>query len=774
MTTGPTVGGRRPDTTALATELGRLALAVGTAASFNRLFTGWDFLGRLLPTVVIGWALAAALRRLRAPVGVGLAVHLVVGAVLLTVQFAPGTHLLGLPTPDTAHALGRAIESSFAEFSELVAPVPPRDGFLVVIAAGLWIFAAFLDIAAERFHGTVQAAVPHTTVFVTVGVLARSSGRTLAVALFGTGLLLYAVTQVGSAAAAQRWVDGHERRGVRAFAGRSAVVGALALVAGIAVAPLVAVDRPPVDLRELGRGDGPRTVVSPFVGLRSLLGQRSDQVVFTVEADEPAYWRLTALEKFDEGRHIWVSSGSYSAVRERLPDGGASRVPGAVLRQRVEVRGLGGLWLPGAYVPNRIEADRPVSYDQASASIIRRDEDDGDGLTYVLESTLPDFGVLGRGVQPRGDHAAGVSDVHLQVPDLGIEVTDVLAAATSGETEDHARLLALQDWFRSRFAYDESVDYTTESDPLAAFLAQRRGFCQQFSSAFALMARALGYPSRVAVGFTPGDADGKGKEPGTTRFTVRGRHAHAWPEVHLAGIGWVPFEPTPQRGDPQGVEHTGVAPAQAAPPPDQATTTTTAGDDERPATTAARTPGTSLPDRAAPGRDAASGDGSNAAEPWVLLALVPIALGALAVAARRRRRGTAPGGPARSEVAGAWHRALRALRRSGLRPRSSETPEEFARRTAAAFERVGAELPPHVRDGLAAAAVALAELARLETRARFGPGAPSNEERDGASAAASAVAAHADALSAAGAQLDQASSSVRRKRSLARDPALLK
>src|SRR5262249_38362786 len=70
------------------------------------------------------------------------------------------------------------------------------------------------------------------------------------------------------------------------------------------------------------------------------------------------------------------------------------------------------------------------------------------------------------------------------------------------------------------------------------FLDSRQGFCEQFAGAFAAMARAVGLPARVAVGFAPGRYDGR-------EFTVLSRDAHAWPEVYLAGLGWTQFEPTP-------------------------------------------------------------------------------------------------------------------------------------------------------------------------------------------------------------------------------------
>ena len=70
------------------------------------------------------------------------------------------------------------------------------------------------------------------------------------------------------------------------------------------------------------------------------------------------------------------------------------------------------------------------------------------------------------------------------------------------------------------------------------------------------MARSVGMPARVAVGFTPGLTQGDGSR------VVLGRNAHAWPEVWFDGIGWVPFEPTPGRGAPGSESYTGVPPAQ--------------------------------------------------------------------------------------------------------------------------------------------------------------------------------------------------------------------
>jgi transglutaminase-like putative cysteine protease len=102
----------------------------------------------------------------------------------------------------------------------------------------------------------------------------------------------------------------------------------------------------------------------------------------------------------------------------------------------------------------------------------------------------------------------------------------------------------LERFLRRNYVYDESVPL--ERFPLQAFLFKnRRGYCQQFSGAMTLMLRMDGIPARVAAGFKPGVYD-----PATQRWRVRALDAHAWVEVYFAGIGWVPFDPTPPRTVP--------------------------------------------------------------------------------------------------------------------------------------------------------------------------------------------------------------------------------
>jgi transglutaminase-like putative cysteine protease len=711
-------------------ELGLLALAVGTAAAFNRLFLGWGFLASLLPAVVGSWGSALAMRRLRWPIVVAVPVSLLLGAVVLTWRFAPETSMAGIPTPATAEALLGQVRASFSDFSRLVAPVPASDGFLVVLGGLLWVVGTFADIGAFRYRSPVQAAIPYLATFAAGGILARGAGRTGAVVAFGAGVAAYAVTQRALTASQRRWIHGERDRGTWSVLAAGAALALVAGLAGLVVGPRLPGDTEAlVDLRALGREGGSRTVVSPFVGVRALLGERSDAVVFTVEADRGAYWRLTSLEQYDPERDIWVSRGTYRRVDGELGSPSPSGVPTERVRQTFRIVELASLWLPVAYQPRRVRADVAISFDEDSSSVVVRAGALAPGTEYVADSSVALLDPSTLSTERPRDR---IDPIYTADPGLSERTLTVARSVTAGATTPYATALALQDFFRNEFTYDEDVDYRDAADPVEAFLVQRRGFCQQFSSTFALMARALGLPARVAVGFTPGDrvdlaalgpdTAGGVRAPGGTGvggFVVRGRHAHAWPEVYLDGVGWVAFEPTPGRGNPQAEQYTGVPPAQAPPPAEQAATTTTTtvapttlpGEQVAPGTAPGDTSelGT-VGERPRPSADAA-GDRSPPVWRWPLVVAAVVAAGLTArVALRRWRRHRLREAPGHGRVAVAWRDALEWLALAGLRPDPAETPEEFARRARAHVDVAG-----------------LDDLARAETARRFGAAEPPAE-----------------------------------------------
>jgi hypothetical protein len=118
---------------------------------------------------------------------------------------------------------------------------------------------------------------------------------------------------------------------------------------------------------------------------------------------------------------------------------------------------------------------------------------------------------------------------------------------TSAADTPYEAAVLLETWFRQAggFTYDEQPPAPFGgTPPLVDFvLSTKRGYCQHYAGAMTLMLRLLGVPSRVAVGFTSGTYDADKGE-----WTVKDTNAHAWVEVWFPRYGWIPFDPTPGRG----------------------------------------------------------------------------------------------------------------------------------------------------------------------------------------------------------------------------------
>ena len=115
----------------------------------------------------------------------------------------------------------------------------------------------------------------------------------------------------------------------------------------------------------------------------------------------------------------------------------------------------------------------------------------------------------------------------------------------------YAATVALEAWFRTGggFTYDESPPKAPPGTPPLVYFLERSkaGYCQHYAGAMALMLRYLGIPSRVAAGFTSGTYDRERRV-----WNVSDRNAHTWVEVWFQGYGWLPFDPTPGRGNLSG------------------------------------------------------------------------------------------------------------------------------------------------------------------------------------------------------------------------------
>jgi hypothetical protein len=362
---------------------------------------------------------------------------------------------------------------------------------------------------------------------------------------------------------------------------------------------------------------------------------------------------------------------------------------------------------------------------------------------------------------------------------------------TAGKTTEYDKARALQDYLRApgNFTYDETFDpHGDTPNALEYFLFRaKRGYCQQFAGSFAIMARAVGIPTRLALGWTWGTQDAQGV------YHVTDDDTHTWPEVYFPGAGWAPFEPTPGRGNPAATNYTGVlAQQQGSPAVPSATAAPTP-------TTANAIPGATVPKKAP--KDQGGANSASAAAKHhqsagltflKALAVVLVVAGVWVLSivglrrlrwARRRREALATGPPghktdasadeeddddveegvyevelvaappprrwwqwwqwwtprpsitpdetvvARAEVLLAWAETLELLAWWGMRRRPDETYLEFAR-------RAGTELRlPLAFD--ADAPTSLTHLARAATKAEYaGAGMAASDATDARTAAA--------------------------------------
>ena len=477
----------------------------------------------------------------------------------------------------------------------------------------------------------------------------------------------------------------------------------LAGVAAVALGPMVpGVRSAAIDVHAFGVSlDVSRVELNPMVDIRPQLLAARRTELFTVRATAPAYWRLTALDRFDGRR--WSPSRPALHRRDGPAGGKNGLAPAAggdrALHQDFELAALDSAWLPAAGRAIRIKA-AGARLDPETDSLVTK-KGSRAVRAYRVESRIP----VERSGPPAPGAASAAADRrpglvrYLALPNgLPPRVRALAERLTSGADTPYQRAAALEDHLRAGFAYDENAPPGSSTDALDHFLfTTRRGFCEQFAGAFAALARAVGLPARVAVGFTPGVYD---EGAGVWRVTTR--EAHAWPEVFLHGVGWTAFEPTPGRALPNPDARVLAQPSLAP--------VLSAG---RPSAGSGSSALTRVDPDGGGGVDAGPGNGPNGIAGAVTptgairwLALAVLGLVVLPPAVKTRRRNLRRRLRADRAVLAAWAEALDRLGEAGIVRRNAETPQEFAGRAGS------------VRPGLAPP---MRRLAGLVNRAAYGP-----------------------------------------------------
>jgi transglutaminase-like putative cysteine protease len=688
-----------------------------------RVFSGHHWLGPIVVMAIGVHTVCWAARRVRLGHLLSLLLALVAVWVLAGWTVLGSSTVYGFPAGRTATELANAIGQAHADFALTVTPTAPTPGFLLITVLGTGMIAILGDWAAFRLRSALYAAVPGFVFFVACCTVGAGSGRQLMVGLEVAAVLLFLLvhrTEVGRAD--QAWF-GNYRSGTTLWAIKAgSLIAAASMVAAVAVTPALGQyeGRAILGWRGgiSGSGSGPRQVPNPVVDLHSRLLQESDTPVFTVHSSVPSYWRLTSLDTFTG--QDWISTNSYRSFGPHLP--GIQAVPPGtrVVHEQFVIQQLDSVWLPDAFTPVAVTGVRNVSYDPMSGSLITS-HSTSDGLSYTVDS-YQYLSTLNAAEIQAAPPVTVTSSLrrYLQLPDnIPASVYQLAHEITNGQTTEYGKALALQNYFQGpSFIYSlDPPDNGYGITSLTNFLfSTRTGFCQQFAGAYAVLARAIGLPTRLAIGFADGTATGNGN------YQVVNADAHTWPEVYFGpSFGWLPFEPTKSFTDPASQSYAPQIASSAGPnskpqserphPTNQGTGANQSG----PAPTA--TPTTTASGGSAPG---STGSGHHAVSVQVVLVLLLLGIvgwaGCVAVFRRTRwsiRRWRVRHDPG-SLVLSHWADVGELLSWWGTSRAPGETDNEFASRAARHVSHRLREPAPWLPGGIV-------RLAGLATEASFAP-----------------------------------------------------
>ncbi|WP_047864027.1 transglutaminase family protein [Rubrobacter aplysinae] len=337
--------------------------------------------------------------------------------------------------------------------------------------------------------------------------------------------------------------------------GLRGVVAALVVTAAALVLPQTplagAVIQPALlDWTEIGTGETSRLATEADVG--PYLESGRDAELIRVRSPEPLYWRGGTLDEFDGVR--WSSTlGSDEGDGEEVAPG----VETETVRQSVEILEAETGLVFGAYNIQDVSLPYAESNADGSWSVSGRLEE---GERYGVVSEVPQ--PTTRQLSEAGTgYPEAVRARFLQMPpDRPEEIAETARTIERDYSPDNpyetARAIERYLLYDGGFTYNLAVDYRRADQALEHFLGEgREGFCTQFATSMALVAREMGVPTRVVYGATTGE------EVNEDEYVVRGENMHTWVEVYFPEVGWYPFDPTPGLGVTDAMQENAPAPS---------------------------------------------------------------------------------------------------------------------------------------------------------------------------------------------------------------------
>jgi transglutaminase-like putative cysteine protease len=334
----------------------------------------------------------------------------------------------------------------------------------------------------------------------------------------------------------------------------AAVLALVVFIAVIAFAPTIAqaVRRDVASGRVPNGGDMDRTAASLRASERLDMSSRpslTDNVVFTVDADRPDFWRGETWDQWDgsgwtRSRLRGVETLSRNGTRIEVPvdrdDLAAQR--GEPMRQTFHI--------DAPYSNVVFAAPTPVELD-TDQLVVRRPDSSlavvggfGRGATYSVTSRRA--AATEASLRASASLAApdDIVEQYVQSPGSRATTARVLALAaeiTANAPTPYDKVRAIESWLATHTKYSlDAPAARQDHDVVDDFVfVTHLGWCEQISSTLVVMLRSVGVPARVATGFVTGHRDAL-----TGRYVVRERDAHAWAEVYFPGVGWQGFDPT--------------------------------------------------------------------------------------------------------------------------------------------------------------------------------------------------------------------------------------
>ena len=335
-----------------------------------------------------------------------------------------------------------------------------------------------------------------------------------------------------------------------------AAVLILVLAAGTALAASTGL--PPVGTRSVLRTTTiqpfePRNYASPLTGFRTYWQQpKTDDVLLTVRGlPANARIRIATLDTYDGvvytagSAAVDPSSGTFSRVPFELEQSGVKGTPAQLT---ITEENYTGVWLP------TVGQLKKITFSGGNSTTLRDDffynEVSGTGVdvgtlsagdSYTLDVIVPQ--------EPSLDKLARVSAGSASVPALGTlpaELSATLNGYVAKAGSQGAKLVAMITALKKNGYVSHGVGTEPASrsghalDRINELLTDTRmiGDGEQYAVTAALMARELGFPARVVMGFVP-------QTTGTGTIEIRGRDVAAWIEVDTAQYGWVTVDPNP-------------------------------------------------------------------------------------------------------------------------------------------------------------------------------------------------------------------------------------